>query len=109
MFWWMRPVDRPCGWAIFAASGASNGTPGRFAVATGSQARVSHAADRAPLVHGRAELEELRRALGIPAVLVLPGPLHAHRAAQRPGEQHRLAGRVLGARLPVGAGAVHDR
>ena len=48
MFWWMRPVDRPCGWAILAASGASSGTLGRFAVATGSQARVSHAATSPP-------------------------------------------------------------
>src|SRR6185436_21020872 len=54
-----------------------------------------------------AEVEELRRPLRIPAMLVLAHPLDAHRTPHRAREERGVAGRVLGAVLAVGAGAVH--
>ena len=61
-----------------------------------------HAARR---VERRAQVDQRRRPLRIPAVLVGARPLHAHRLARRLGEQRRIGGRILVAVAAVAAGA----
>ena len=52
-----------------------------------------------------AHVERLRRALGIPAVLVLAHPLHAHRTADRARQNDGVGAGVFMGVLPVAAGA----
>src|SRR5205085_6814585 len=51
------------------------------------------------------QVDQRRRALRIPAVLVAARPLHAHRAPDRLREQRGVAGRVLMAVAAVAARA----
>src|SRR5256886_13563596 len=61
-------------------------------------------------VAGRVEpsgdVDERRRALGIPAVLVVPHPLHAHGPSHLAREQRGVGGRVLVAVAAIATGAV---
>ena len=61
--------------------------------------------DVALRVGGGAELDGLRRALGIPPVLVVTHPLHAHGAADRFRENGGVGAGVLVSVLTVAAGA----
>ena len=56
-------------------------------------------------VHARAHVHQRRRALRVPAVLVGARPLHAHRLADRLGEQRGVGGGVLVAVAAIAAGA----
>ena len=59
----------------------------------------------AGVVHARAQVDQRRRALRVPAVLVGARPLHAHRLADRLGEQRGIGGGILVAVAAVAAGA----
>ena len=61
--------------------------------------------DAAVGIDGGVEIEHLRRTLGIPAVLVLAHPLHAHRPADRARHERGVGGGVLVAVHAVAARA----
>ena len=66
--------------------------------------------DRAGVVDGAVNVDQLLRSFRIPAGLVLPRPLHAHGCADRLRDQHRVGGRMIAAVGAVRSGAVekHD-
>ena len=59
-------------------------------------------------VEAGAQIEQLLRPLRIPAVLVLPRPLHADRAAERLRQQQRVGRRMVGAVGAVRARPLHE-
>ena len=56
--------------------------------------------NRACAIHGSAQIDERRRALGVPPVLVGARPLHPHRPPDRFRQQRRVRGGIL---VPVAA------
>ena len=54
-----------------------------------------------------AQLECIRRALGIPGRLLVPHPLHSNRPADLFGQKCRLEARVIGGRAAVALGSLH--
>ncbi len=62
--------------------------------------------DVAGAVHGGAQVDERRRALGVPAMLVGARPLHAHRLPDRFRQQRRVRRCILVAVAAIAAGAL---
>ncbi len=63
--------------------------------------------DAAIGVQSALDVHQLRGALWLPGVLLFARQLHAHRAADRARQQHRVGGDVVGAVAAVAAGGLH--
>ncbi len=59
---------------------------------------------QAARLHPAVHFHQLRRALGLPQVLLRPRQLHAHRLADGTGEQQRIAAHIIGAVAAIAAG-----
>ena len=59
--------------------------------------------DFAAGIHGCAHGEQLRRALGLPAMFIRPHPLHAYRLSDGARHDHGIFGSVVGAQAAVAA------
>jgi hypothetical protein len=63
--------------------------------------------DVARTIHACAQVDQRRRSLWIPAMLVASRPLHAHRTPHGLGEQRRVACRIFMAVAAVAIGTCH--